>query len=122
VSVRSEIAEALTEALPATFRVMDYVKQLDNTDRPVVMLHRSKVRRNDSSRAYLDHSMTAHVLVPETLGAAAEDAADDALDAVLGALEGIGYLDWEEAERTPYANFTGYQITLTVSKPHTLGV
>jgi len=121
VSIRSEIAEELTGALPATFKVMPYVKQLDNTDRPVVMLHRSKVARNPESSRYLDHSVTAHVLVAETLGEAAEDAADAALEAVLDALEGMGWLDWTEAERTPYANFTGYQITLTASKPHTLG-
>ena len=61
------------------------------------------------------------MLVAETLGEAAEDAADAALEAVLAALEGMGWLDWEEAERTPYENFTGYTVTFTATKPNTLG-
>jgi hypothetical protein len=120
VSVRSEIAEALTLALPETYKVMAYVKTLDNTARPVVMVHRSKVARN-SAHAYLDHSMTVHVLVAETLGEAAEDAADAALEAVLSALEAVPDLDWTEAERAAYENFTGYTITLTTTLKHTLG-
>lgn len=99
---------------------MAYVKTLDNTDRPVVMVHRSKLTRNPAS-AYLDHSVTVHVLVAETLGEAAEDAADAALWDVLAALQGIPDLDWEEATRAPYTNFTGYEITLTTTRKHDLG-
>lgn len=114
MSIRSDIADAMRELLPAEFVSMPYVRALDNTSVPVVMVHRSKITRNES-RAYFDHSVTVHVLVPETLGEEAEDAADAALDAALGVLDLLPNLDWTEAERASYANFTGYEITLTAS-------
>lgn len=120
MSIRSDIADAMRELLPETFVAMPYAKALDNTSVPVIMVHRSKVTRNEA-HSYWDHAVTVHVLVPETIGEAAEDAADAALDAALGVLDLLPNLDWTEAERASYANFTGYEITLSATLKHSLG-
>jgi hypothetical protein len=113
VSLRSDIADVLTAELPADYAVMAYVKSLDNTSRPVVMVHRSKITK--APLGHLDHAVTLHVLVPETLGEAAEDAADKALETVLALVERMDRLDWTGADRAPYENFTGWEITLTAT-------
>jgi hypothetical protein len=119
VSLRSDIADVLRDNLPDTFAVMAYVKTLDNTSRPVVMVHRSKITK--APLGHLDHAVTLHVLVPETLGEAAEDAADTALETVLGLVEAMNDLDWTGADRAAYENFTGWEITLTASTKNYLG-
>lgn len=119
MTLRSDIADVLREHLPETYTVMAYVKKLDNTARRVVMVHRSKVTKADLG--YLTHAVTVHVLVPETLGEGAEDAADKAFEEVAALLEAMNDLDWTEAERTAYENFTGWEITLTASTKNYLG-
>jgi alcohol dehydrogenase YqhD (iron-dependent ADH family) len=113
VSLRSDIAEVLKAELPAEYHVMAYLKTLDNTSRPVVMIHRSEVTK--APMHHLDHAVTLHVLVPETLGEEAEDAADKALESVLRLVEQMNNLDWTKAERASYENFTGFIVTLTAS-------
>jgi hypothetical protein len=113
VSLRSDIADVLQEHLPAGYVVLPYVKELDNTSKPVVMVHRSKLSKAALSR--LESTVTLHVLVPETLGKEAEDAADTALDAVLTLVELMDQLDWTGADRAAYTNFTGWEITLTAT-------
>jgi hypothetical protein len=120
VSLRSDIADVLRDNLPADYHVQAYVKALDNTARPVVMVHRSKITK--AALGHLSHEVTLHVLVPETLGEAAEDAADTALETVLGLVEAMNDLDWTGADRAPYENFTGWEITLTASTKNYLGV
>jgi hypothetical protein len=105
--------------LPDTYRVQDYVKALDNIAVPVVMIHRSKLSK--AALSHLGHEVTLHVLVPETLGVEAEDAADTALENVLALVEQMNSLDWATAERSPYANFTGWEITLTATTKNYLG-
>jgi hypothetical protein len=119
VSLRSDIGDVLRENLPATYRVQDYVKALDNIAVPVVMVHRSKITK--AALAHLSHEVTLHVLVPETLGVEAEDAADKALEEVLALVEQMNALDWTAADRAPYANFTGWEVTLTASTKNYLG-
>lgn len=119
MSLRSDIADVLRDNLPVKFHVMAYVKTLDNTDRPVVMVHRSEVTKE--ALGHLGHGVTVHVLVAETLGEAAEDAADAALESVLRLLEAMNDLDWSKATRAAYENFTGWEITLTASTKNYLG-
>ena len=119
MSIRSDIADAMRDLLPPEFKALPYVKALDNISTPVVMVHRSKITRHETS-SYFDHAVTVHVLVPETLGEAAEDKADAAVEAALGVLDLLPNLDWAEATRAPYANFTGYEITLTATLKHTI--
>lgn len=119
MSLRSDIADVLKEELPATYAVLPYVKALDNTARPVVMVHRSEVTKAELS--HLTHAVTLHVLVPDTLGEAAEDAADKALEDVLRLVEAMNNLDWSKADRAPYENFTGWEITLTATTKNYLG-
>jgi len=119
VSLRSDIADVLKENLPADYAVLAYVKALDNIAKPVVMVHRSKLSK--APLGHLDHTATLHVLVPETLGQEAEDAADTALENVLGLVEQMNNLEWTTADRATYTNFTGWEITLTASTKNNLG-
>lgn len=119
MSLRSDIADVFRDELPADYHVMAYVKTLDNTARPVVMVHRSEVSKE--SLGHLGHAITLHVLVPESLGEEAEDAADKALEDVLRLVEAMNNLDWSKATRAPYENFTGWEITLTANTKNYLG-
>lgn len=119
MSLRSDIADVLKAELPAgKYRVLPYMRELDNSAARVVMVHRKKIARNRDRHALIDHDVVIHALVPETLGEAAEDAADACVDDVLGVLQQIDNLDWSEAERSTYTNFVGYEITVTATTPY----
>lgn len=120
MSLRSEIADVLKAQLPAAvkYKVLPYMRELDNAASRVVMVHRKKITRNTERHALIDHDVVIHVLVPETLGEAAEDAADAAVDDVLAVVQAINDIDWTTAERSTYSNFVGYEITLTATTPY----
>lgn len=113
MSLRSDIADALTAALP-DYKVMPYKRELDGATMPVVMVHRSAVNKT-LRHAALEHKVDVHVLIPETWGERVEDAADEALEAVLAVIEDISDLEWTTAERSTYNNFAGWEVTLTAT-------
>lgn len=66
------------------------------------------------SNLELRHVLAVNLYVSRTEGADAEAEADDALDALLLAIQGIPGLAWSRAERMVFDNvFTGWQITAT---------
>ena len=113
MSLRSDISAVLSDRLP-DYLVMPYLRELDNSTKPVVMTHRKQLTQTER-HAQLDHELPVHVLVPESFGEEAEDAADEALEAVLRVLQLIEDMDWTQAERANYSNFIGWEITLTAS-------
>jgi hypothetical protein len=113
VSLRKEIADVIAEACPK-YKVLPYMRELDGTTMPVVMVHRTEVAKTQR-HAELGHKVAVHVLIPETWGERVEDAADAALEAVLTVIEDIESLDWTTAERSTYNNFAGWEITLTAT-------
>lgn len=113
MSLRSDIATVLAEANP-DYRVLPYMRQLDGSTMPVVMVHRSNMDRTPA-HAVLAHKVLVHVLIPETWGERVEDAADEALENVLRTIEQIEDLDWSAAVRATYDNFAGWEVTLTAS-------
>jgi len=112
VSLRSDVADHLRARLPG-FKVLAYQYEMDNSTMPVVMVHRSRINPHPDRHVLWENTLTVKVLSPQMVGEAAEDAADDALRAVLGALQDLPEVQWTEAERATFANFIGYDVTVT---------
>lgn len=64
----------------------------------------------------LEHSLNIQIAIPLTTGDTAEDAADEAIDAVLLSLQRIEHLSWSTAERVSFDEaFIGYKITASAT-------
>lgn len=101
----------------ASFIVADFPTLPDNLSRGQVhvAIWRTDVKSVPDTPNALEHPLTIQVVVPVTSGAIAENAADDALDAVLLSLQRIEGLSWSLAERSNFDEaFVGYQITASV--------
>lgn len=114
MSLRSDIADALRDNLPKPIHVQATVRKPDNISKPLVMVNRSALTPDKEKHARLGHELEVHVLVPETYGVDAEDAADAALDAVLRVIERIEQdVLWTRAERANFeGDFIGWTVTL----------
>lgn len=112
MNARTALSEALTDALPG-FRVLGYSQDLDAVTRPTVMVWTSLIER--AEQFGLDRikvTVELWVLVGNDNPEAANDALDDALEDVLGALQDVDWIDWTTAERgVLFDRFHGYRIT-----------
>lgn len=116
MSLRSDIADALRDNMPTgKYVVQATVRKPDNISKPLVMVNRKELTPDREKHARLGHELEVHVLVPETFGLEAEDAADAALDAVLRVVERIEQdVLWTRAERANFeGDFIGWTVTLT---------
>lgn len=113
MSLRADLAAVLTTELGKGFAVLASKRAIDNTAKPVVMVHRKAVTPA-TDRNRLGTDLEVLVLVAEAYGDGAEDAADDALDEVLRVLERIeDPIFWTKAERDNFeGGFVGYAVTL----------
>jgi predicted RNase H-like nuclease len=106
------LAEALRKALP-TYRVTGYVDQPDAVTRPTVMLWQSAMERLE--QIDLDRvrvTLELWILTGRENPERADDDLDDALEAVLVALQPLSWVAWTQAERGIYAeNYHGYRLT-----------
>jgi hypothetical protein len=111
VTPREILAAAVLAAQPE-WTVKDYPwkpKQVAK-DQAAVAVWRSDLELVNALE--LRHTLTVNLYVSRTEGADAEAEADDALDAVLLAIQGVPGLAWSRAERQTFDNvFTGWQIT-----------
>lgn len=113
---RTIVANAIKADNPS-FIVRDFPEVPENvpTGKAHVSIWRTDIKSVDNSPNVLEHPLTIQVIVPVTSGSAAENAADDALDAVLLSLQRIEGLTWSLAERSNFDDvFVGYQITASV--------
>lgn len=114
MSARTDLAAALTTALPA-FRVSGFNDQIDAVVRPTVMLWQSSLERleqigHDRLRVTLDLWVLTGREDPEK----ADDALDDAMELVVAALLPLTWVDWTNAERGVFLErFHGYKLTVT---------
>ncbi len=113
MNVREAVAAALTESLPAGWRVLGYGADLEQVTRPTVMLWQSLIERMPQiGLDLLKVTVEMWVLVGQESPDAASDALDDALDDVLEALQPLSWVDWTTAERGVLSDrFHGYRIT-----------
>lgn len=113
MSLRADLAAVLKAELGDDFAVLASKRAIDNTSKPVVMVHRKTVLAL-SERKRLATDLEVLVLVAESYGDGAEDKADEALDTVLRVLERIeDPVVWTKAERDNFeGNFVGYAVTV----------
>lgn len=112
MSFRTDLARVFRDELPDTWSVIDDPTPPENSNKPVLMLHREKVTKTAEQHNRLEHVVKLKVLSPLTLGTVAVDDADECLDTVLRILERVADLDWSEAEFAIYENFIGYEVSL----------
>jgi len=118
MSVRSELAAALKPLLPASVKIIDVPRSIDGMEakRPVVLLYReSRAKAPNAMGDYFD-TFALYVVTPGVDVRRSEDALDDALDAVVDALDQIKWLQWTSAERSIFGDnqAPAYKITLTI--------
>jgi hypothetical protein len=116
VTTRSEVAAALTAAVPAA-RVIPYAKSIDNIarDQPVLMVYRESVAPHQILGCHTE-TLTVWAAVPTT-DPAGEDLLDALLDDVLAVLDGkpLPSLGWDVAERDALGDaWPAYKITTNV--------
>lgn len=113
MTLRKDLAAVLTTELGTGFAVLDSVRSIDGTNKPVVMVRRKTITPG-AERKRLGTDLDVIVLVAEVDGGHAEDKADEALDAVLRVLERINDpIVWTRAERDNFeGGFVGYSVTL----------
>lgn len=118
MGARAQLAVALRGVLPSTVHIVDNPTQDQTADAVLVQLVRTTVRRHEKAPAgqWLA-SFDVWVVVPHLDSAdGGEDVLDDALDDVLEILDGLGWLLWEQAERTTYGDGrAAYKITATLT-------
>jgi hypothetical protein len=71
---------------------------------------------NAPQLAAVTESLKIIVITPKAGTDIAENALEDALDAVLTSVQSLNYLQWSSAERATFAEqFIGYEITLSAN-------
>lgn len=114
---RVDVAELLTAALPATWRVDDTVHDLDGLepDQPVVMVGTASLTPH-AVIGLRTYALRVLLVEPSTDPGDADDALDSRLDVLLDALDDIPLLAWTNAERATFADsWPAYEVTVTVT-------
>lgn len=116
---RSDLADALKPLLPAAYKIVDVPRSLDGLEakRPVVLLYReSREKAPNALGDYID-TFSLYVVSPIINPVKGEDVLDDALDAVIDALDTISWLNWTTAERSLFgdAMAPAYKVTISIA-------
>lgn len=106
------LAQALQAALPEA-RVVGYSADLDAVTKPTVMLWQALIEHQPQvTLDRLKVTCEAWVLVGNEDPARLNDALDDFLEDVLGALQPLTWVEWTQAERgVLFDRFHGYRLT-----------
>lgn len=115
---RELLEQHLTPLLPSDWAVLPYQANLSTIDRVVVVLKHNKITKlPEAPMGTLANEFTVTVASPKTDMKLAEEDLDDAVLAVVTALDASLVLDWSEAtkvkisDKTPYI---GWDITVTL--------
>jgi hypothetical protein len=118
MSARQTLADALTEALGASWRVIPYDDNPTVLD-PTVMFYRERVDAG-STRGLVTHTFALHVVGPGQAGTSAADDLDALLDAVLDVLDTdqtLARLTWSTAEYEVLGDTNpAFKITATLAQ------
>lgn len=121
---RKRLVAELTAALPAEYAVMGYPTGLDRVARPTVAVYQETVTKTDQFGASrLQVALAVWVLTGQEDPEQADDILDEALMAVLGALQPLAWIDWTTAERLvpEFVTAHGFKLTCTaLTEPLTL--
>lgn len=119
MSVRSQLATALQPLLPANMRVIYVPRSLDGveTNRPVLMLYRNQLAKAPNAQGQYLNTLSLWIVSTLIDPNRAEDDLDEALDAVIGAIDALSWVNWKTAERSTFgdAQAPAYRIDLTVA-------
>lgn len=116
MSVRDELAAALTPLLPAGWKLIPYQDSVDTLNDVTVMLKLASVEKHPAAPlgAYLT-KFTVTVVDPSKDMGKAEDRLDDELLALLAALDGINNSLWSTAEKVLFQDaYLAYDIAVQV--------
>jgi hypothetical protein len=118
-TTRETFATELGANLPRNrrYRVIGFNPSLDAVKSPTVMVWQSKIERPEQFGLNgLLVTFDVWVLVGQENTANADARLDIALDDVLGALQKIGWVDWQEAERgVLFDSFQGWKVTVNAA-------
>lgn len=119
VSTRAQLAAVLKPLLPAAVKIIDVPRGVDaiESKKPVIILYRESRKKAPNAIGDYFDSFTMWVVSPFIDVRRAEDGLDNLLDDVLLALDDIGNLRWENAERSVFGEqqAPAYKITLTIA-------
>ncbi len=109
---RKFLAAELRKKLPRQFKIIPEPRTMDELEarRPVVMLIRTNIKPAGTANYLADFAIW--VIEPKLIDP--EDALDDALDAVVLALDGLEFLLWTDAERSTYRDHPAWRISAQV--------
>lgn len=112
MSVREQLAQALTDGLPG-WRVLPYAAEPDALTRPTVIAWASKLERRPEFGLYrFLVTLEVWVVAPSENLATVDDILDEAFEDVLAVLQPLEWLQWDSAERgVLYDQFHGWKIT-----------
>lgn len=115
MSARTELADALADALPGA-RVIPYARGLDNMPpgQAVAMVYRASTTPSPVQGARTDE-LAIWLAVPNADPAVVDDLLDDLLDDTLAVLDGKPFpsLSWDEATRDVlFDTWPAYKITV----------
>jgi hypothetical protein len=111
---RIELGELLTKELPRKFKVIPQPRNTDTIEakHPVVLVIRTSRKPSPAAMGQYFDEFAIWVIEPKIIDP--EDDLDDALDAVILALDAYPNITWTEAERSTYAEENpAYRIAAT---------
>ena len=122
-TLRSQLADELRSALPATVKIVDVPRGIDGIEskRPLILLYRSAVAKAPNAIGTFFNTFSLWIISPNIDPKRSEDQLDEMLDEVLAALTSIGWLNWSQAVRSTFGEqqAPAYEISLTVlSQPN----
>ncbi len=114
---RTQLVDDLKAALPSKYRVVGFNSALDAVKAPTVMVWQSKIERPEQFGLHgLLVTFDLWLLVGQENTARADEALDVALDDVIDALQGITWVDWQDAERgILFDSFQGWKVTVNAA-------
>ena len=100
-------------------RVIYVPRSLDGveTNRPVLMLYRNQLAKAPNAQGQYLNTLSLWIVSTLIDPNRAEDDLDEALDAVIGAIDALSWVNWKTAERSTFgdAQAPAYRIDLTVA-------
>ena len=119
MSIRSQLADALQPLLPSNMRIIYVPRSLDGveTKRPVLMMYRNVLSKAPNAQGQYLHTLSLHIISSLIDPNRAEDDLDEALDAVIAAIDTLSWVNWKTADRVTFgdAQAPAYRIDLTVA-------
>lgn len=100
LSVRKQLTDTLTPALPAGWRLVPFQTNLDVLDAPTVMLKQSGIKpAPEAPQGLYVFEYVLTVVTPSTDPETAEADLDDQVETLWGILDGLSWIDPTEAKK-----------------------